>query len=807
MSRKKNSDVKVKKGRQEVKQEVKTSENVEKLTFLQKIIPPSVLTILTAAFYYPSLNYPFQFDDLANITKKFAIRFQNPFGNWLHHSRWMGDWLNTLNYKIGRFDPFYYRLFNLILHISAGIFLFYLILQLCHFLKKESFLYKNARLISFATSALFLLHPVQTQTISYVVQARLEGLATLFVIATLFFIVKAFSTKNIFLRIGYFIVGTIVSILSWGTKEIIVVIPLLFLLIDWFFISQGKWINFKKRIWYYVVFCTIFVLVFLNYMGIDYLIRAFSLKMVTANNRGNILTNNAYDVITPLHFLISEFKVILHYLLMFLWPFVICVEYDWKLSESFFAVDSFFPFLAILGIFSVAIYSLIKKKNSFIAFGLFWFFICVAPRTTIIPSPELLCDYKTYLASVGWLFVLAVVLVYLLNFAIKNFKKIPEYFYNFNYQLAVLAVLMLPIGLGTYSRNKVWSSASAFWGDIVKKAPLKARGHNNLGVALSEEGKVDESIKHYKQAIRLDRHYADPLSNIAVAYSMKGEIDKAIFALRGAINIFPNYAEAYNNLGTLLLKKKQYEEAERSLDMAIQIRPYYGKAFYNKGRLYLEQNKEEKAWEYFKKATEGDLDTHEGFFTLGQMSIRLKKYTEAINAFEQILKRGFTNPTIEFNLANAYFMEKNLEKSQRMYQRLVNQFPLDGKYLYNLAETYFSQNNFSAALNLFRRVTTLPEPLGQSHFRVVNCLEKLGKVDNALDYLNNLSKMNSPEDFKQFAREELARIELAQKVKDGKGSIRMSQLSKILRKAVPPEMVEAAKKKAEAKKQTEAHKT
>ncbi|MFC1894355.1 tetratricopeptide repeat protein [Candidatus Dependentiae bacterium] len=758
-----------------------------KLPLWQRIIPPSILAILTTIFYYPSLKYPFQFDDLANITKKFSIRHDNPLARWLTNSRWMGDWLNRLNYKIGGFDPFYYRTFNLIIHILAGISVFYLIHALCRCIKNKPFLYNNSLLIAFTTSALFLLHPVQTQTISYVIQARLEGLATLFVLTTLMLFVKAFTSKNNFAKIILIPTSFIVAFLSCGTKEIVVVTPFLLLLVDWFFISQEQWNSFKKRIYVHATFFILFFTVFFHYMHFNFFTRAISLNMSTANNRGNILTKAAYDVITPLHYLISEFKVILHYLLVFVWPFNMSVEYDWKLAENFFSVDSLFPFLILAAIISYCTYLLFKKKNSFITFGLFWFFVTVAPRTSIIPSPELICDYKTYLASIGWLFLIALALVYIIQFSIEKIKAIPSYINNQTYKLAIISVLAVFIGLTTLNRNTVWKSPVNFWDDIVKKAPLKARGHNNLGVALSETGNVDNAIKHYKIAISLDKYYADPLSNISVAYSMKGEIEKAISALKGAINIFPNYPEAYNNLGTLFLKKKNYEEAEKMLRVAIDIRPYYGKAFYNLGRLFLEKKEEEKAWTYFEKATKGDLDVTEGFYTLGQMSLKLKKYDHAAKAFEQVLVKGVKNPKlldqVQFNLANSYFMLKQLDKAEKLYANLSLNDPLNTKYIYNLAETYLSQEKINQALNLFKKTTTLPKPLAQAHFRIAACYKKLNKKNEAKKYLSELLDINAPEQFKQTVKNELAQLKLEEKIKQGNGSVKMSEIQKVLKQA------------------------
>lgn len=769
----------------------KTSTKKDFLFYLskfEKYLPPFILTILTALFYFPSLKYPFQFDDLANITKKFSIRNDNPISRIFSNSRWMADWFNRINFDFDRFNPFYYRLLNLFIHIIAGILLFYLIKTLLKQLAPKKFLFKNSTIIAFTTAGLFLLHPVQTQTVSYVIQGRLEGLASMFVIAILLVMINALITLNNVKRIILLSIATILSILSFGTKEIIVVTPILLALCDWFFISDSNWNKFKTRILYHLGFFILFYgFFFARFMNFSFFTRAISLKMVTANNRGNIITEQAQNVIKPLEFLISEFKVILHYLLMFIWPFGISVEYDWKLSSSFFALDSFFPFIVLALILSFAIYTIIKKKNTFIGFGLLWFFITISPRTTIIPSPELLCDYKSYLASIGWLFLIAIAIIYSLQnlfLFIRNRTKLKN---SNNFLISCIISILIILGISTYFRNTVWRTAVEFWGDIVKKAPLKARAHNNYGVSLSESGKIDKAIKHYQKAINLDRYYSDPLSNIAVAYSLKDQIDDAISALKMALVINPNYPEAFNNIGTLYLKKKEYDQSIQALDNAIKLRPYYGKAFYNKGRLYYERGDNENAWVNFKKATEGDLDTPEGFFTLGQLSINLQKYDEAINAFENIIKLGVQNPQIYFNLANSYYMLKEYDKAKIIYENLVQQNPQDSKYLYNLAETYLSKNEFEQALAIFKKVTAMPNAPAQSHFRIVICLEKLNKYDEAKNYLDLLNKANGDQEFKNAVKNLQAQLELNQKVKNGNGSIKMSELKEILAKAQPPE--------------------
>jgi tetratricopeptide (TPR) repeat protein len=633
-----------------------------------------------------------------------------------------------------------------------------------------------------------MLHPVQTQAVSYVIQARLEGLATLFVVGTLLLILKAFQSKNLILRYMLATLAIGVGFISCGTKEIAIVSPFLVILLDWFFLAEQEWVSFKSRIWFHAIFSIVIFATFVHYLSPGFISDIAKLKMTTGNNRGNILTKHAHESIKSLPFLISGFKVILHYLWIFIWPLGISVEYDWKLSESFFAPDSFFPFLILATMGGLAVYSLIKKRYAFFGFGLLWFFVAISPRSTIIPSPELICDYKTYLPSIGWLFVLSTCLVSVLLYIAKSIKNVPVWIYQPLPQLAMLLAFIFPIGYGAMNRNTVWSSSIAFWDDIVKKAPDKERGHNNLGVALSEENRFDEAIPHYLEAIRLDRHYSDPWSNLAVAYSVKNQLDKAISSLRQAIKIFPNYPEAYNNLGTLMIRKKKYDAAEKILQMAIKIRPWYGKAYYNLGRLYMDKGDMEKAWESFKKATEGDLDTQAGFYTFGQISLKLKKFDWAARAFEAALQRGGNAPSEKqtkmiFNLANSYYMCKKFDKAERFFEHLLRITPNDHRALYNFGETLYSNKKYERACTIFKRVISPPFNLIQGNLRYANCLEKLKKFDEAKAALQVMADHPKlPTNLRDAAKKEIGRLEVQQKINSGGCTLTMNDLKKVFRK-------------------------
>jgi tetratricopeptide (TPR) repeat protein len=671
-------------------------------------------------------------------------------------------------------------LFNLGIHILAGVVAFFLTFTLCSLLEKKPFLKDNALFISFTTAGLFLLHPVQTQTVSYVIQARQEGLASLFVLVTLLAYVKTIASRDNMGRLFFGSCFVAAAFLSRGTKELVVVLPFLMLLLEWFFIAQEDWAAFRKRFFIGLSIAGVILFAVLYQHSWGFLRDVLTLNATTVNNRGNILTADPFTIITPWMYFISELRVLVHYAAIFFWPFGISVEYDWKIAESFFTPQVLIPGAILLAVACFVIRSAWRKQHTMVTFGLIWFFMVIAPRATIIASPELVCDYKTYLASYGLLFMMSTWFVEGAYKLAALLKDRALWMVSSEAQIAVLSFALMLIGFGTYDRNKVWSTSVIFWQDNANKAPGKARVHNNLGVALSESGRYDESIPCYYKAISLDGYYADPYSNLAVAYSMQDKIDDAIKALRSAIHIFPEYPEAYNNLGSLLMQKGNKEEAEQALLAAIRLRHYYGKAYYNLARLYEERGDMEKSWESLYAAVKGDLDIPEVYFKLGQMSLRLKKYDQAANAFQWIIDKGEGSEQVWFNLANSFYMLGKQDDARGIYERLAKNNPLDARYTYNLAEAYFGRNEFEKAHELFVKVTTLPQPIPQSFFRAANCLERMKKPDEAVQWLASLEALNADEEFKKMVKAEMSRITLHAKVEKGNGTVTLTELKKAL---------------------------
>jgi protein O-mannosyl-transferase len=753
---------------------------VEKLTWL----PLMVLEIITAAFYWPSLRYQFQFDDVAHITKHFAIRHDNPLLRWWYNRRWFGDSLNALNFKMGGFEPLVYRITNVFIHMACGALVYYLVLTLCKNIER-SIVQRYSNFIAFSTAGLFLLHPLQTQAVSYVIQARIEGVASFFILLNLVLFVRYVKAKTSGMRVTLLGLLALSTLLSCGTKEIFVLTPILMVLIDFIALSRGSVRTMLQERGYFYFCYGLFFAALVGWYIFDFRLFPQAGKAAgfqtgigeylhNTNNLGNVLTLDSNQKITSMSFFISQFRAVMHYLGLVFWPFSMSVEYDWKLAPSFMTAGVLIPLAQILVLMAAAVYSIMKRQLLLVGMGVVWFFIVLAPRSSFIPSAELVCDYKSYLAMVGIYMALAVLAAGSLELLSKSFEWLKLHVNSWQVYAATMVFVFLPMGTSTLFRNYVWSSNVLFWEDCIKKAPKKARTHNNYAVALCEAGKYEQAIKHYEKAIELDRYYQDPLSNLAVACSMTGQVDRAVEALKAAITLCPKYPEAYNNLGSVYIDQKKYDEAEKTLRAAIELRSYYGKAYFNLARICEARGDYKGVFENLKKATAGDLDSvADAHFKLGQAAFRLEKFSDAVQAFAQVVKIEPNSPIALFNYANALHLNKQFSDAAVLYERLVQLDPKDYRYVNNLAESHFTLNQFDKALPLFEKLMTFEQYPAQVIFRIAGCHEQLKRDDKAREFLAKISLEGTPEAFSKSVKQELARLDLQIKAsKNGGVSLR-----------------------------------
>jgi hypothetical protein len=220
------------------------------------------LLFLVFFIYSNTLHGPFIFDDGPNIEENPNVRLtQLTLGGIKRaglQSPMKGRPLSYisfgLNYYIDRYDVLGYHLVNILIHASAGIFL-YLFLKTTLNLPSLRSRYEPYGWLPFVAALIWLIHPLQTQSVTYIVQ-RMNSMAAMFYVLAFLLYVRARLAEERWQRWSLFAGCALASILSLGSKEISATLPFFIFLYEWYFFQDLSWSWLRRRLFLFVVLFT-----------------------------------------------------------------------------------------------------------------------------------------------------------------------------------------------------------------------------------------------------------------------------------------------------------------------------------------------------------------------------------------------------------------------------------------------------------------------------------------------------------------------------------------------------------------------
>ena len=474
------------------------------------LLPIAIFVFLLCA---NTLNGPFVFDDRQNILHNENIKlkrltweevtkaaFESPCSN-----RPVAKISFALNYylhqctSLGLFVGYLqgYHLVNILIHIATGILLYFFIKTVLN-LPSLASRYGPPGWIALFTALIWLVHPIQTQSVAYVVQ-RMNSMAAMFYILSFLLYVKARLAEAKKTRWVLFAGCALSGMLAVGSKEIATTLPFFILLFEWYFFQDLSRDWLKRHAFFFAGVLILFALVAFVYLGADPL--------------GKILAGYETRDFTLIQRVLTEFRVVILYisLLFFPHPSRLNLDYDFPLSFSLIdPITTLLSIAAIVGLVGLALY--LAKRERLISFCILWFFGNLLIESSVI-GLEIIFEHRTYLPSM-LVSLLAVALIY-------QFVKL-----KLLRGVALCAIVMI-FSVWTHERNVVWSDEIALWSDCVEKSPEKARTHTNLGSALRRQGKLEEAISHYTKALEIDPEYEKAHQGMSFAERAMGKSAEA----------------------------------------------------------------------------------------------------------------------------------------------------------------------------------------------------------------------------------------------------------------------------------------
>jgi len=595
-----------------------------------------IFVFITIGFliYSNTLNSPFVLDDTNHITNNPNIRLISLNVEGIKEACFLNDNPSrplprisfALNYYVHRYDVAGYHLFNIFIHITTGILLFYFIRYTLSINRQSntslideekdnglSFKKKTSQQwVSLFAALLWLVHPLQTQSVNYIVQ-RMNSMAAMFsMLSFLLYIIgrtkQRYLSSNKYANIQlpankrqdnwivYLLyTGSLLSgIMAFASKETAIILPCMMFIYEWFFFQDLSFVWLKRYLTLVVaLFTALYILIFL-YLGdhpVNIIFAGYNLYDFTLTQR-----------------VLTEFRVVIFYLSLMIWPHPFRLNFDHDFALSYSLFNPIFTLISLTIIIAFIIFSVwIAKKNRIISFGILWFFGNLLIESSVLPI-EIIYEHRTYLPSM---------LIYLI-FVIYVFKHIR---YNW-IKYASMTLIMIALCIWTYERNSVWFNTNTLWADCVKKSPQSVRSLGELGRSLYIGGNYLKAEKILVKAINLDPSDWQLFVHMGNISLIQGKLDQAISYYDNAITISPTNEDAFINKGAILVSRGKNMAALHNLEKALQINYNNEKTHFNLGRLYFNTGNKEKTIFHYKEA----LRINPGYQQAKDKLIYLKSY-------------------------------------------------------------------------------------------------------------------------------------------------------------------------------------
>ena len=531
----------------------------------------ALVVLLVGATLVPYLNSfatPFILDDVKWIVNEPQVRDLASDWRELDVAERPLVFLSlALNYALGHLDVRGYHLWNFLVHAIAGLALFGIVRRTVQLHCSRTGQNLPAVGLAFSIALLWLVHPLQTQSVTYVIQ-RCESMMGMFFLLCLYWVLRGAQSSR---RWPWYLAALAACVLGLGCKEVMATAPLVLLLYDRAFLAPSWAEVVRRRGWLYAL------------MLLAALLLAVAMRSTILETGGSV--GWGYKEVTPLIYLQTQAGVLVHYLRLAFWPHPLCLDYAWRPAATPAAI--YLPGAAILALLAGSLFAFLYRP--WLGFLGLSFFLVLAPTSSIIPIRDMAVEHRMYL-PLAPVVVLAVFGWYALT---ERAVRDPAARRLARVGPAALAVLLL--AALTLQRNLDYGDPLRMWSKVVAVAPHNARGHFSRGATLALRGDPQGAIACFERALALEPNYARAHGNLGILLLGQGDGDRGEVHLRRAIELKPDYATALVSLGNAAARRQRWRQAAHYYRQALSSEPYHVQARQNLAAALLQMERNAEA--------------------------------------------------------------------------------------------------------------------------------------------------------------------------------------------------------------------
>jgi len=493
------------------------------------------IAVLGLAIYANSIAGPFVFDDLASIPDNPSIRSLWPLAQPLSppnrgeavSGRPLVNLSFAVNYALGGVEVRGYHLANIAVHVGCALLIFGIVR-----------LTLDDTGVAAASAVIWMVHPLESEAVDYI-SARTESLMALCYLGTVYASVRSLRSP----RAGRWIALAVASCAAgMACKESMVTAPLIVAAYDRTFAFRS-WKEALRRRWllYGGLAATWIVLAGLIMSGP----RAHSAGFVTASEVGLQTETGVWP------YLLNQTRLVVHYLWLWVWPRQLVLDYGLPHPMSFADAAPYAIGLAFLGLITLA--GLVVRSQ--LAFLGVWFFVTLAPASSVIPIvTEVGAERRMYLPAIA-----LAILIALAGRQVSKRSTMAA--------VALFVCLASALAAATIARNTEYRSAISIWTTVVDRWP-HGRAHQNLAAVLQAAGRQREMMTHLQEAVR---DFPEARYDLGAQLYFTGDTEQALPQLDQFLRERPDHpkardarnliGKAHAKLGDAAMARKDYASA------------------------------------------------------------------------------------------------------------------------------------------------------------------------------------------------------------------------------------------------------
>jgi protein O-mannosyl-transferase len=590
----------------------------------------SLIFIFIVTIYANTFHASWHLDDYANIVDNKYIqltelspsalcRVFQPYQNNLHIrlSRPVSYLSLALNWYIGNQQVVGYHIVNITIHILTSGFLYLFLLSLFKTPRLAGRYEGDENNIALLATVLWAVHPIQTQAITYIVQ-RMASLSAMFYIAGMFCYIQGRFQAKKQPRLTFFSCSMICMLLALGSKENAITFPLAIGLIEIIFFQNYSSTENRKTCIRIVIAATVATLVLALFLLFAMLPDPLTALQTRSGQRSFSLAQR----------LMTEPRIVLNYLIQIFYPLLnrFSIEHPITLSTSLIAPIT--TPLSLLSITGMLIFAFLRlHRFPALSLAILFYFLNQIVESSFIPL-ELVFEHRNYLPSLFLFLPVATGAVLGLRYFQRENKRAMFFLCS-----SVMTLLLIVIGMTTYSRNGIWASEKTLWEDALKKAPLSARPWSSLALYYSRTGHYDKALEMYEVSLTKQRisafFPAVALRNMGLIYTIKQDYDRALTCYDRALAADPDYIQSLYDKASVLIILGDWDTAKTTVESLISRGDAVKDAFYLMGIIYLDTQAPEEALKYFRMANRLSPNNPKTYIQIGVSMSMMGYYQKA----------------------------------------------------------------------------------------------------------------------------------------------------------------------------------